>query len=221
MEQKLFLEQLTINKDNLKLSFNDNKMFHLINNNNKTLNYFELKKIKKQFQNNLFFLKNTDYSNEYFKKLGDKQLKKIYKNIYLFIDYNKENHICPKTFNINSKIIDIKKHIRENKNNTRYKFILNFSNENKISCLNLTLSHHNNDRTLSKEVKYLITIKKLVKIFMQKLKYNYSKYLKQKKFNKEKKGKYLKKFKYFNLLNYKEKIIGMFGIFILCLILIY
>ncbi|MBP5836058.1 hypothetical protein [Candidatus Phytoplasma meliae] len=290
----LYLNEFTMNKEDVKLSFHAQKMFNSINN-NKSLSIFEKEKIKKDYQNNLFFFKTTDFGlgcvshftnlhlyrlissmqdnrlknikkqkiafihhelkefgynfsnseiiddfnyfyflaktnynlkdnkekvkfikdkikelpqfnnfksyfdNEYYLKLenNDKKLNQIYKNICLIIGKDKDNLIVNKPINIESKLIDIKRNIRQSKNNARFKAIYNFANENKISWLTLTLAHHNHNGSLSPEVKDLNKVQKLVKEFINKLRFNYYKYLKSKKYHILSIKKYLKKFKYF------------------------
>ncbi|MGZ3139708.1 hypothetical protein PSOLA_00440 [Candidatus Phytoplasma solani] len=288
----LYLSELTMNKDDVNLSFHAQKMFNLINE-NKILSNFKKEKIKKHFQNNLFFFKTTDFGlgcvsnfidlhlyrlisamqdarlrnikkrkisfiqhelkdfgynfsiydisndfdyflklatfyyeikdskeiinfikekikkieilknynfpNEYYDFLEKNpiKLKKQYMSICEILGRNKENEIVSKPINIESKIVDIKRNIRKSKNNARFKAIYNFSNENKISWLTLTLAHHNSNGTLSKDVKDLITTKKLVKKFITKLRFIYKQYLKQKRYDNNDIAKYLQKFKYF------------------------
>ncbi|MGL9687608.1 MAG: hypothetical protein ACQBVK_02350, partial [Candidatus Phytoplasma sp. TWB_XP] len=121
-------------------------------------------------------LKNYDLGEEYYLYLqkNPQKLKKFYKQICEILTMNKDKFI---SMNIESKVRDIKKNIRQSKNNARMKAIFNFSNEEKISWLTLTLSHHNNNGTISKDVKDLLTTKKLVKKIITKLRNRYIEYL--------------------------------------------
>jgi len=294
--QRIYIEQLTMKREDIKLSKNAQKMFYLINQ-NKSLSIFEIEQIIKEYYNGLFYFKTTDYGigaysnciplnifqastahqdrrlqrikerniafiqnnlslegynlssvdiekdferyyeiandlykkkdkkeilkfiktkikenkdlqeqfknkllnpDEYFLKLknDEKSLKKVYKDICTYVKRNKEGHIYPNPFTIESKMEDIKRNIKISKINARFKVIYNFHEENKISWLTLTLAHHNKNGTDSNETKDLTTAKKIVKIFMKKLIYLYTKKLK-KKYNKEETKTKLKEFKYF------------------------
>uniref|UniRef100_UPI00254A1925 hypothetical protein n=1 Tax=Candidatus Phytoplasma sp. AldY-WA1 TaxID=2852100 RepID=UPI00254A1925 len=146
------------------------------------------------------FKKQVLNSIEYFKKLNTDEifLKKIYKNVCLYVKRNKENEIYPNPlFNVESKKEEIKRNIKISKNNARYKAINNFHEENKISWLTLTLAHHNKNGLVSKETKDLTITTKLVKNFIKKLKYLYTNFLKKTYINKEVIKTKLKEFKYF------------------------
>ncbi|MBS2126223.1 hypothetical protein J8J04_00615 ['Fragaria x ananassa' phyllody phytoplasma] len=68
--------------------------------------------------------------------------------MFLIIGKDKDNLIVNKPINIESKLMDIKKNIRQSKNNVCFKVVYNFANENKISWLILTLVHHNHNGSL-------------------------------------------------------------------------
>uniref|UniRef100_UPI00037BE14A hypothetical protein n=1 Tax=Italian clover phyllody phytoplasma TaxID=1196420 RepID=UPI00037BE14A len=101
------------------------------------------------------------------------------------------------SLNLESKIEDIKRNLKQSKINARFKAIYNFAEEQKISWLTLTLPHHNANGSLSKEVKNYDQTHQLVKKFINKLRYEYRQILHQKGFKKDKIIKFLKKFKYF------------------------
>ncbi|MGL9687834.1 MAG: hypothetical protein ACQBVK_03635, partial [Candidatus Phytoplasma sp. TWB_XP] len=69
--------------------------------------------------------------------------------------------------------------------------------EKEISWLTLTLAHHNNDGTISNDVKDLDKAKKLVTRFISKLRHEYKKYLNKQNLKKHTINKYLNSFKYF------------------------
>ncbi|AOF54895.1 hypothetical protein MBSPM3_v1c3880 [Maize bushy stunt phytoplasma] len=123
-----------------------------------------------------------------------KKVKKLYQFICLMCTENK-NELT--SIDIESKVKDIIKNIRQSKNNARYKAIYNFASEKEISWLTLTLAHHNNDGTISNDVKDLDKAKQLVVKFISKLRYQYKKYLIKQKLKKHIVNKYLTKFKYF------------------------
>lgn len=173
-------------------------------------NHYKLRDNKEKIQiikNNIKFL-GYKFSNEYYLMLqdNDRKINQVYKNL-CYLCYKKPlsfnpykdigNLIYKPVMNIESKIVDIKRNIRQSKNNARFKAINNFANEKKISWLTLTLAHHNSNGTLSKDVQDLIITKKLVKQFINKLRYDYKKILEKKKYNSQIVNRYSKKLKYF------------------------
>ncbi|MDW3617676.1 MAG: hypothetical protein QFY14_01045 [Candidatus Phytoplasma pruni] len=128
----------------------------------------------------------------------DKKLQKFYENTCFIINNDKNNNSFLNPFlNLESKIENIKRNLKQSKTNTRFKVIYNFADEKNISWLTLTLPHHNANGSLSKEVKNYDQTHQLVKKFINKLRYEYKQILHQKGFKKDKIIKFLKKFKYF------------------------
>ncbi|OIJ44647.1 hypothetical protein [Rice orange leaf phytoplasma] len=129
-----------------------------------------------------------------FLRNNPKKLKKTYQFICLMIIEDKDELT---SIDIESKVKDVIRNIRQSKNNARYKAIYNFASEKEISWLTLTLAHHNNDGTISNDVKDLDKVKQLVGKFISKLRYEYKKYLIKQRLKKHIVNKYLTKFKYF------------------------
>nr|WP_017192117.1 hypothetical protein [Milkweed yellows phytoplasma] len=128
----------------------------------------------------------------------DKKLQKFYEDTCFIIDNDKnDNSFLNPSFNLASKIEDIKRNLKQSKTNARFKAIYNFAEEQKISWLTLTLPHHNANGSLSKEVKNYDQTHQLVKKFINKLRYEYRQILHQKGFKKDKIIEFLKEFKYF------------------------
>ncbi|WP_284928825.1 hypothetical protein [Candidatus Phytoplasma sp. AldY-WA1] len=59
-KQVIYIENLTMNKEDIHCTKNVFKMAHLINQ-NKSLSSFEIEKINKEFNSHLFYFKTTDY----------------------------------------------------------------------------------------------------------------------------------------------------------------
>ncbi|WEK82534.1 MAG: hypothetical protein PR2021_4680 [Candidatus Phytoplasma pruni] len=98
----LNLNNYTMNKKDVKLSFHAQKTFDLINEkfiNNKFLSSFEREQIVKHYENNLFFFKTTDYGTGCFSKffslhlyrllsgMQENRIKNLYETKAAFINY--------------------------------------------------------------------------------------------------------------------------------------
>ncbi|WEK82113.1 MAG: hypothetical protein PR2021_0390 [Candidatus Phytoplasma pruni] len=98
----LNLNNYTMNKKDVKLSFHAQKTFDLINEkfiNNKFLSNFEKEQIVKHYENNLFFFKTTDYGTGCFSKffslhlyrllsgMQENRIKNLYETKAAFINY--------------------------------------------------------------------------------------------------------------------------------------